>query len=59
MIELLDQLSPEERTMVSLVVLKGNTPAETARRLGLPIETVHSKLREALLKCRHKLQLLP
>jgi RNA polymerase sigma factor (sigma-70 family) len=47
---LLDQLRPEERRVLELAVGHGQTQAEVAEQLGIPIGTVKSLARRGLLR---------
>ena len=49
---LLSKLSVEERTLLEQNLFEGYTHAELSQRTGMPLGTVKSKLRRALLKLR-------
>jgi RNA polymerase sigma factor (sigma-70 family) len=48
-------LSDEQREVVLLRYYEGATPAQIAQRLGVPLETVRSRLRRALERLRRRL----
>jgi RNA polymerase sigma-70 factor, ECF subfamily len=52
----LEALSPERRELVALAFLRDLTHAEIAERTGLPLGTVKSHLRRALLQLREHLE---
>jgi RNA polymerase sigma factor (sigma-70 family) len=49
-------LSPERRELIALAFLRDLTHAEIAERTGLPLGTVKSHLRRALLQLREQLE---
>ena len=52
----LQTLSPERRELVSLAFLRDLSHAEIAAQTGLPLGTVKSHLRRALLQLREHLE---
>jgi RNA polymerase sigma-70 factor (ECF subfamily) len=52
----LEALSPERRELIALAFLRDLTHAEIADRTGLPLGTVKSHLRRALLQLREQLE---
>jgi RNA polymerase sigma-70 factor, ECF subfamily len=52
----LQALSPERRELIALAFLRDLTHAEIADRTGLPLGTVKSHLRRALLQLREQLE---
>ena len=52
----LEALSPERRELIALAFLRDLTHAEIAERTGLPLGTVKSHLRRALLQLREQLE---
>jgi RNA polymerase sigma-70 factor (ECF subfamily) len=52
----LEALSPERRELIALAFLRDLTHAEIANRTGLPLGTVKSHLRRALLQLREQLE---
>ncbi|MCX8050924.1 MAG: sigma-70 family RNA polymerase sigma factor [Chlorobi bacterium] len=53
--ELLDTLSCDHRRIVELAYYKGYTHSEIAEELGIPIGTVKTRLRAAIVHLRHLL----
>jgi RNA polymerase sigma-70 factor, ECF subfamily len=53
----LERLAPERQRLVQLAFLEGLTHAEIAERTGLPLGTVKSHVRRALLELRDALEL--
>jgi RNA polymerase sigma-70 factor, ECF subfamily len=53
----LERLTPERQRLVQLAFLEGLTHAEIAERTGLPLGTVKSHVRRALLELRDALEL--
>jgi RNA polymerase sigma-70 factor (ECF subfamily) len=52
----LDQLTPEQRDVVTLAYIEGLSHGEIAARLGLPLGTVKSRMRLAYQKVRTALE---
>lgn len=52
----LDQLSPEQREVLRLAFFKGDAHSEIARALDLPLGTVKSRIRKAMIKLRSMLE---
>lgn len=50
--QLTEKLAPEHRALVELIYLQGYTQAETAEALNMPLGTVKTRLRAALLQLR-------
>ena len=51
----LDLLDDDHRSILQAIYLKGYTQAETSEELGIPIGTVKTRVRNALLKIRKHL----
>jgi RNA polymerase sigma-70 factor (ECF subfamily) len=51
-----EKLSNEQRTVVTLHLYAGYTVAETAEIVGVPLETVRSRLRLARQRLRENLE---
>jgi RNA polymerase sigma factor (sigma-70 family) len=51
-LEALDQLSPEDRELVTLIAWEGMTPAQAATALGVPAGTARVRLHRARTKLR-------
>ncbi len=49
---MLDKLKPEQREILDLVYFNGYTQAEVANQLGIPLGTVKTKIRMALIQLR-------
>jgi len=52
----LSELSDSEREILEIAYYEGRTQAEIAQQLGLPLGTVKSRSRQALIKLRQRLQ---
>jgi RNA polymerase sigma-70 factor (ECF subfamily) len=52
--KILDQLSPDYKILVELIYLKGYTQAEVAEMLEIPLGTVKTRIRKAILALREK-----
>jgi RNA polymerase sigma-70 factor (ECF subfamily) len=50
--EMLDKLEPEYRKLIDLVYFKGYTQADAAKELGIPLGTVKTRIRTAIIKLR-------
>jgi RNA polymerase sigma-70 factor (ECF subfamily) len=50
--EMLDRLEPEYRKLIDMVYFEGYTQAETAKEIGIPLGTVKTRIRKAILKLR-------
>lgn len=50
--DLVQTLKPEQKTILELVYFKGYTHVETADELGIPLGTVKTRLRTALIELR-------
>lgn len=50
------ELSPDEVTVLRLAFFKGDAHSEIARALDLPLGTVKSRIRKAMIKLRHRLE---
>jgi len=50
--ELVDTLKPEQRSILELVYFKGYTHVEAADELGVPLGTIKTRLRMAILQLR-------
>lgn len=50
--DLVEQLKPEQKSVLDLVYFKGYTHVEAADELGLPLGTVKTRLRMAILQLR-------
>ena len=56
--QLTEKLAPEYRSLIDLIYLQGYTQAETAEALNIPLGTVKTRLRAALLQLRSFFALL-
>ena len=54
--KVLDKLKDEQRTLVELAYFKGYTHEETAAIEGIPLGTVKTRIRSALIQLRNYLQ---
>ncbi len=52
LINLLQHLSPEQKIIVHLIYFKGYTHSEVAKEFDIPLGTVKTRLRAALIKLR-------
>jgi len=50
--EMLEKLGPEYKKIIDLVYFKGYTQADAAKELGIPLGTVKTRIRSAILKLR-------
>jgi RNA polymerase sigma-70 factor (ECF subfamily) len=50
--ELVDTLKPEQKSILDLVYFKGYTHVEAADELGVPLGTIKTRLRMALIVLR-------
>ncbi|HXI01069.1 MAG TPA: sigma-70 family RNA polymerase sigma factor [Sphingobacteriaceae bacterium] len=50
--ELVEKLKPEQKTILDLVYFKGYTHVEASEELGIPLGTVKTRLRMAILSLR-------
>jgi RNA polymerase sigma factor (sigma-70 family) len=50
--EILNKLKPDQREIIDLVYFMGYTQAETAEKLMIPIGTVKTKIRNAIIQLR-------
>jgi RNA polymerase sigma factor (sigma-70 family) len=50
--DLIEQLKPEQKSILDLVYFKGYTHVEAADQLGLPLGTVKTRLRMAIIELR-------
>ena len=50
--ELVETLKPEQKTIVELVYFKGYTHVEAAEELDVPLGTIKTRLRMAILQLR-------
>lgn len=57
LINLLRHLSPEQQMIVDLIYFKGYTHSEVAKEFDMPLGTVKTRLRAALLKLRKLLHI--
>lgn len=57
--DLLDRLPPEQREAINLVYFAGYTQAEAAKKLDVPLGTIKTMVRSALIKLRKLLQISP
>lgn len=55
----LEKLSPEQRQVIELAFFSGFTQSELAKHLALPLGTVKTRVRLAMLKLRKALESLP
>ena len=58
LIDLLKHLSPEQQMIVHLIYFKGYTHSEVAKEFDIPLGTVKTRLRAALIKLRKILNIL-
>ena len=54
--ELVNRLDPEYRQVIELLFFGGYTQSETAAKLDIPLGTVKTRSRAALLKLRHQFE---
>jgi len=54
-VKLLDHLIPDQKILVELIYLQGYTQQEAADELKIPLGTVKTRLRNALLNLRNKI----
>ena len=52
LIEVLQHLSPEQKMVVHLIYFKGYTHSEVAKEFDIPLGTVKTRLRAAIIKLR-------
>lgn len=57
LINLLHNLSPEQQMIVDLIYFKGYTHSEVAKEFDMPLGTVKTRLRAAIIKLRKLLNL--
>ena len=50
--EMLNKLMPEQRTIIDLVYFQGYTQNDVSVKLGIPLGTVKTRIRSAILKLR-------
>lgn len=51
--ELVKQMKPEQQLLLDMVYFQGYTHEETAKKLDMPLGTVKTKIRAAILLLRH------
>ncbi|MBO9727655.1 MAG: sigma-70 family RNA polymerase sigma factor [Chitinophaga sp.] len=51
--QILEQLTKEQRTLIDLAYYKGCTQEEIARALEIPLGTVKTRMRNAIIQLRH------
>ncbi|MDX1939837.1 MAG: sigma-70 family RNA polymerase sigma factor [Saprospiraceae bacterium] len=55
--ELTEKLNPEQKAIIDLIYFNGYTQSETAEALNIPVGTVKTRLRAAILKMREMFSL--
>jgi RNA polymerase sigma-70 factor (ECF subfamily) len=50
--EMLNSLTDEQRKLIDIIYFEGYTQADAAKELGIPLGTVKTRLRAAILKLR-------
>ncbi|HMT10224.1 MAG TPA: sigma-70 family RNA polymerase sigma factor [Ignavibacteria bacterium] len=51
--EMLEKLTPEHRVLIDMVYFQGYTQAEVSVKLGIPLGTVKTRIRSALINLRN------